>query len=173
MRKLVFLLVLVAAIAVTVAAGILMAQTPSDDDWMIGLPQQRADGTWDPEYFPASNSFGQTVGVTRTEHVFGGSQVYPAPVYDKDNTEVQVGWMGENGYWAIGQQSPWCTECVSVTEELDSDGVRLRITDTYNEDRTITRTTETTDADGNTTTTVETITEGTDGTPGPTGSVND
>ena len=87
---------------------------------------------------------------------------------------MQVGWVGEHGYWDLGGPKAWCTECVLTESEFSSDGSSVVVIETYNEDRTITRTTETTDSNGNKTTTVETITEGTDGDARcPTGSVND
>jgi len=161
MKKLIILLALVLVTVASVTTGILVAQTPSEDDWMVGLPVQNADGTWDPEWTRVSDNTGAIVGVHRTADVMGDREVYPLPVYDKDNTSVQVGWLGDHGYWAIGSEMPWCTDCVAVTEEVVDGVVKLRITDTYNEDRTITRTTETTDDDGNTTTVVQTIEEGT------------
>ena len=173
MRKLVILLVVAVAAVASVTTGILMAQSPGDDNWMVGLPQQNADGTWEPEFFPAFTGSGHPAGVTRTADTFGGADIYPLPVYDEDDTSVQIGWLGTKGFWGLDEQSPWCSDCVSVTEEIEDGVVILRVTDEYHEDRTITRTTEETDEDGNVTTTIETITEGTEGPPGSTGSVND
>ena len=158
----------VTAIVVTIA--ILGAESMAQDR-EPGLPYN-VDGTWTPEYFPVSDSEGNTVGVVKSADAFGEEDVHPHPVYSLDNHDVQVGWVGEHGYWALGGPKAWCTACIRVHEEGGPNG-RLVITDTYNEDRTITRTTERTDNDGNTTKTVEIITEGTDGPPGPTGSVND
>ena len=160
MKKLLVLLVVTIAIVATVTTGILMAESPGDDDWMVGLPAQNDDGSWDPPYFPVSNEFGVRVGVHRTGDSFGGADVYPIPVYNQKDTSIQIGWLGEHGYWAIGEQSPWCADCVETVESVLDGKVVHRVTDTYNEDRTITRTTEQIDDDGNVTTTVETITEG-------------
>ncbi len=174
MRKIVILLALVIATVAAATTGILMAQDPSDDDWMIGLPQQNEDGTWTPEWFEVGNSTGAAAGVARTADLFGDSDVYPAPVYDLNDHSIHIGYVGEFGYWAIGEKSPWCLDCISIIEEsLGENGERHVVTDTYNADRTITRTTTETDADGNTTTAVETIEEGTDGEEGPTGSVTE
>ena len=173
MRKIVILLAVVLAAVTATTTGILMAQDPSPDDWAVGLPQMNEDGSWTPEWMGVGSESGLTVGVARTADLFGDSDVYPAPVYDEDDHAVQIGWVGENGYWAIGAESPWCLDCISGTGDESADGSSYTVTDTYNEDRTITRTTTVTDADGNTQTAVEIIEEGTDGEEGPVGSTGE
>ena len=63
-----------------------------------------------------------TVGVTRTADVLGDNAPHPIPVYDADDTTVQIGWLGEHGYWAIGQPKAWCEGCIGGTEEIGADG---------------------------------------------------
>ncbi len=157
MKRLILITVLVAIASAATATGILMAQTPSEDDWMRGLPHQHEDGTWDPEWFPVGNDTGAIVGVAKTADMFGDSDVYPMPVYDEDNPSVQIGWVGKSGYYTIGESEPWCQGCKSVIEEIGSDGYKKVTTETYNNNRTITRVTEETDREGNITTTTETI----------------
>ena len=157
MRKVIIILAVVLAAATMTTTGILMAQDPGPDDWADGLPQQNEDGTWTPEYIGVGDESGLQVGVARTADLFGDSDIHPTPVYDEDNHTVQIGWVGENGYWAIGDNRPWCSGCIDVTEGSAADGSGYKVTETYNEDRTITRTTETTDSAGNTTTVVTII----------------
>ncbi len=157
----------VTAIVVTavVLAGESMAQ-----DRDPGLPYND-NGTWTPEYFPVSDSGGNTVGVVRSADTFGEEDVHPHPVYSLEDNTRQIGSLGEHGYWAIGGPRPWCTGCIDQTISEGPNG-KIVVTDVYNDDRTITRTTETTDTAGNTTTAVEIIEAGTDGEEGPTGNVN-
>jgi len=159
------------AITAVLVAVLMMNNQTTAQDTDLGLPYN-ADGTWIPEYFPVNDDDGNVVGVVRSEDTFGEEDVHPHPVYDVDNTDVQVGWLGEYGYYGLHDEPPWCLKCMRVSEGEGPDGT-VRITDTYNADFTITRTTERIGTDGETTTTVETIEAGTDGTPGPTGSVND
>ncbi len=159
----------VTAIAVTF---VVMSAESTAQDTDPGLPYND-NGTWTPEYFPVSDSEGNTVGVVRSADTFGEDSMLPHPVYSVGDNRVQVGWMGERGYWALGEKQAWCTECVLTDSAYSSDGSSVVVTETYNEDYTITRTTTTTDSTGDTITAVETIEAGTDGPPGPTGSVND
>ena len=74
---------------------------------------------------------GKAVGVAKTSEVLGDEEVFPNPVYSLDDHSVQVGFLGKNGYWAIGEQEPWCETCVSVSEELGENGAKIVITETY------------------------------------------
>ncbi len=170
LKKLIPVAVTSVVTAIAVTFVVMHAQSEAQDV-DPGLPYND-NGTWTPEYFPVNDGEGNTVGVVKTADTFGEHSILPHPVYSLDYHRIQVGWMGEHGYWALGEEEAWCTECVSTTEEHSSDGSSVVVTETYGEDRSITRTTVTTDAAGNTTT-IETIEEGTDGPPGPTGSVND
>ncbi len=157
----------VTTIAVT---AIVLTNESMAEDRVPGLPYN-VDGTWTPEYFPVSDREGNTVGVVRSEDAFGEEDIHPHAVYSLEDNTRQIGYLGEDGYWAIGEEKPWCTGCSSTLTSEGPNG-KIVITEVKNADRTITRTTETTDTAGNTTTAVEIIEADTDGTPGPTGNVN-
>ncbi len=159
------------AVAAIVVTAVILTGESTAQDTDPGLPYND-NGTWTPEYFPVSDSGGNTVGVVRSADTFGEEEVYPHPVYSLEDNTRQIGSLGEHGYWAIGQPRPWCTGCSSTLTSEGPNG-KIVITELKNADRTITRTTETTDAAGNTTTAVEIIEAGTDGEEGPTGNVND
>ncbi len=156
--------------AVLVTIVVLTGESMAEDR-VEGLPYN-IDGTWTPEYFPVSDREGNTVGVVRSEDTFGEEDVHPHPVYSLEDNTRQIGYLGKHGYWANGEKRPWCTGCVVGSEEEGPNG-KIVVTDVYNDDRTITRTTETTDTAGNTTTVVEIIEEGTDGEEGPTGNTGE
>ena len=142
----------VTAVLVTI---VMMGSESTAQDEETGLPYND-NGTWTPEYFPVSDSEGNTVGVVKSADAFGDEDVHPHPVYSLTDHSQQVGYLGDSGYWAIDEEKPWCTGCIHMSEEVGSGG-KLRVTDTYNSDYTITRKTETWDANGNKTTTVEEI----------------
>ena len=116
-KKLVSIIVVVAAATALLTGAALAAQ--NDRPW-IGN-----DGAVDTAKMPDAqqvvDSTGTVVGVVRTEDVFGDDEVYPHPVYSLDDHNLQVGWLGQHGYWAIGQQKAWCTDCVSRVESIGAE----------------------------------------------------
>ena len=140
----------VTAVVVTI---VMMGAESTAQDEETGLPYND-NGTWTPEYFPVSDSEGNTVGVVKSADAFGDEDVHPHAVYSSTDHTQQVGYLDDHGYWAIGAEKPWCTNCKDILEYGGTDGSRTVRTDDYGPNYTITRTTEKWDADGNKTTTV-------------------
>ena len=85
-------------------------------------PWESPDGMIDESKLPATMGVGDSTGAVvgylkRSDEAFG---LYPLPVYGADGR--QIGQVGENGYWALGEAEPYIPDSYTGIQEWDADG---------------------------------------------------
>ena len=112
-----------------VAAAIAVAATDGGETRKFGKgldPWESPDGMNDESKLPAtmgvSDSTGAVVGyIKRSDEAL---EMYPLPVYGEDGR--QIGQVGENGYWPLGEAEPFIPDAYTVIEEYGSGGELTR-----------------------------------------------
>lgn len=109
---------LIVAVFAMVAGAI--AAGGGDEDYVPRQPWEGENGVIDESKLPPTEGVVDrtcaSVGVTKLADKLAG--IYPLPVYGTSG-EV-VGHIGENGYWALGEEEPIIED--SVTTVMGSDG---------------------------------------------------
>lgn len=104
------------AVFVMVFGAIVVMGDPGRPPW-VGV-----DGIIDTSLLPPTQEVmdrtGAVVGTIKTAD--DQADVYPLPVYNDDD-EV-IGYMGEKGFWALGEPEPTSDDSVTTVEEFDADG---------------------------------------------------
>lgn len=108
------------AIAVCALVAGSIALGGGDDDYVPLQPWEGENGIIDESKLPPTEGVvdrtGASVGVTKLADEL--ADIYPLPVYGPDG-EI-VGHLGENGYWALGEEEPIIED--SVTTVMGADG---------------------------------------------------
>ena len=112
--------VAIAVIAVsTLVSGILLASGGDGRQ-----PWENEDGTVDISKLPATENAidrtGALVGVVKTSNDL--ADVYPLPVYRPGPGGELVGYLGENGFWALGETEGIIQDSYTIVEEHSASG---------------------------------------------------